>query len=38
MNTFNVVPFIENENEIFLKTIIPSRKQTKKYIKNENKD
>jgi len=33
-----VVPFIENENEIFLKTIIPSRKQTKKYIKNENKD
>ncbi len=24
-------PFIENEQEIFLKTIIPSRKATKKY-------
>ena len=28
-----LVPFIENENEIFLKTIIPSRKFTKKYLK-----
>jgi hypothetical protein len=27
-----LVPFIENENEIFLKTIIPSRKATKKYL------
>lgn len=28
-----LVPFVESENEIFLKTIIPSRKMTKKYIK-----
>ena len=27
-----LVPFIENEKEYFLKTIIPSRKATKKYI------
>ena len=27
-----LVPFIENEAEIFLKTIIPSRKATRKYI------
>jgi hypothetical protein len=27
-----IVPFIESENEIFLKTIIPSRKATKKYL------
>jgi len=26
------VPFVENEEEIFLKTIIPSRKLTKKYL------
>lgn len=26
-----IVPFVENENEIFLKTIIPSRKITKLY-------
>jgi len=26
------VPFIENEDEIYLKTIIPSRKLTKKYL------
>jgi uncharacterized DUF497 family protein len=26
------VPFVENEVEIFLKTIIPSRKMTKKYL------
>ena len=32
-----VVPFIESETEIFLKTIIPSRKETKKYKTNENK-
>jgi hypothetical protein len=25
------VPFIENETEIFLKTIIPSRKATRQY-------
>jgi len=28
-----LVPFIEDEHEIFLKTIIPSRKATKKYLK-----
>lgn len=27
-----LVPFIENEEEIFLKTIIPSRKATKQYV------
>jgi uncharacterized DUF497 family protein len=27
-----LVPFVENETEIFLKTIIPSRKATKEYI------
>lgn len=27
-----LVPFVENENEIFLKTIIPSRKATKRYL------
>jgi len=26
-----LVPFVENEKEIFLKTIIPSSKETKKY-------
>lgn len=28
-----LVPFVEDEKEIFLKTIIPSRKATKKYLK-----
>ncbi len=27
-----MVPFVENEREIFLKTIIPSRKLKKKYL------
>lgn len=27
------VPFIENEDEVFLKTIIPSRKATRDYLK-----
>jgi len=27
-----LVPFVENESEIFLKTIIPSRKATRKYL------
>ncbi|MCP4421062.1 MAG: BrnT family toxin [Chloroflexi bacterium] len=27
-----LVPFVESETEIFLKTIFPSRKATKKYI------
>ena len=26
-----LIPFVENEEEIFLKTIIPSRKATKQY-------
>lgn len=29
------VPFIETENEIFLKTIFPSRKYTKKYLEGK---
>jgi hypothetical protein len=28
-----LVPFVESEEEIFLKTIIPSRKATRKYLK-----
>ncbi|MBN1224298.1 MAG: toxin [Candidatus Aminicenantes bacterium] len=35
-----VVPFIEDEKTIFLKTVIPSRKMTKKYLggkRHENK-
>ncbi|MCK5146933.1 BrnT family toxin [bacterium] len=35
-----VVPFVKNDETFFLKTIIPSRKMTKKYlgdIKNESK-
>lgn len=28
-----LVPFVEDEHEIFLKTIIPSRKATRKYLK-----
>lgn len=27
-----IVPYIENEDEIFLKTIIPGRKATEKYL------
>lgn len=28
-----LVPFVESDQEIFLKTIIPSRKMTKKYLR-----
>lgn len=28
-----LVPFVESENEIFLKSIIPSRKATKQYLR-----
>ena len=35
-NYIYLVPFIETENEIFLKTIIPSRKATKKYMEESN--
>ena len=31
-----IVPFVESENEIFLKTAFPSRKYTKKYGLKEN--
>jgi len=31
-----LVPFVENNEEIFLKTIIPSRKATKQYIGEPN--
>ena len=30
-----LVPFVETEDSVFLKTIIPSRKMTKKYLKGE---
>jgi uncharacterized DUF497 family protein len=30
-----LVPFVESETTIFLKTIIPSRKMTKCYLRNE---
>jgi hypothetical protein len=33
-----LVPFVENEQEIFLKTIIPGRKATKKYLSGQAKD
>ena len=31
------VPFVEDENEVFLKTIIPSRKLKKEYLGGKNK-
>ena len=33
-----LVPFIETDNEIFLKTIIPSRKALKQYIGDTNEE
>jgi hypothetical protein len=33
-----LVPFVENEFEIFLKTIIPSRKATKKYLRGDSNE
>jgi uncharacterized DUF497 family protein len=33
-----LVPYVENEEEIFLKTIIPSRKATEKYFGEKNED
>jgi len=32
-----LVPYVEDENFIFLKTIIPSRQMSKKYTKGESK-
>lgn len=34
-NYVYLVPFVESENKIFLKTIFPSRKFTKKYLKEK---
>lgn len=31
-----LVPFVETKNEVFLKTIIPSRKATRTYLVEEN--
>lgn len=33
-----LVPFVEDERQIFLKTIIPSRKATKKYLQGQTKN
>lgn len=30
-----LVPFVESVNEVFLKTIIPSRKATRKYLRGD---
>ena len=32
-----LIPFVEDDEKIFLKTIIPSRKATRKYIISKNK-
>lgn len=32
-----LVPYVEDEEKFFLKTVIPSRKATKKYLKGGNK-
>jgi hypothetical protein len=32
-----LIPFVEDETEVFLKTIIPSRKATRKYLKGSEK-
>ena len=31
-----LVPYVENENEIFLKSIMPSRKATRDYLSGDN--
>jgi hypothetical protein len=33
-----LVPFVEDEQTVFLKTIIPSRKATKQYLGEESDD
>lgn len=33
-----LVPFVESEDEIFLKTIIPSRKATRQYLSGEDNE
>ena len=37
-NVRNLVPFVEDEHTVFLKTIIPSRKATKQYLGEESDD
>jgi len=37
-NYVYLIPFVETENEVFLKTIIPSRKATKKYLEKLNEN
>ena len=37
-NYVYIIPYVESENEIFLKTIIPSRKMNKKYNKGIKND
>lgn len=32
-----LIPFVEDDREIFLKTIVPSRRATKKYLKGSEK-
>ncbi len=34
-NYIHLVPYVENQQEIFLKTVIPSRKATKQYLGEE---
>lgn len=34
-NYVYLIPFVEDEKETFLKTIIPSRKATKRYLKKD---
>lgn len=34
-NYVYLVPFVENKDDIFLKTVIPSRKATRLYLKGE---
>ena len=34
-NYVHLVPYVENRQEIFLKTVIPSRKATKQYLGEE---
>jgi len=33
LNYCFLIPYVENDSEIFLKTIIPSRKKTKEFLK-----
>jgi hypothetical protein len=37
-NYVHLVPFVEDEHTVFLKTIIPSRKATKEYLGDESND